>query len=316
MAKRAGKKGAGTTAAKTAPHRSCACNQAHMGLLDRYPEFRSNQSQIQQFTRHFMQSGQAYRTAVRRIPVVVHVVYRTGQENISDAQIRSQIKVLNADFRAKNADLTRIPAPFRPLAADARIEFLMATEDPKGNPTKGITRTKTNVEWFGTEGDPVKFAATGGKDVWDRDRYLNIWVCTLRGGLLGYAQFPGGPADTDGVVVRNTAFGTVGTATAPFNKGRTGVHEVAHYLNLNHIWGNSIVPTCSDSDGIADTPNQFGPNQGKPSFPHISCDNGPNGDMFMNYMDYVDDDSMLMFTHGQVARMQAALANPRANLGI
>ena len=142
---------------------------------------------------------------------------------------------------------------------------------------------------------------------------MNIWVCNLADGLLGYAQFPGGPPETDGVVILNTAFGTTtGTATAPFNGGRTATHEVGHFLNLRHIWGDDFL--CAASDLVADTPNAAGPNFGKPNFPHVSCNNGPNGDMFMNYMDYVDDDSMFMFTPQQVARMLATLEGPRSML--
>jgi pregnancy-associated plasma protein-A len=159
----------------------------------------------------------------------------------------------------------------------------------------------------------VKFKSQGGVDAWPSDAYLNLWVCSLGGGLLGYAQFPGGPAATDGVVILNKAFGTTGTATAPFDLGRTAVHEVGHWLNLRHIWGDT--EDCSGTDFVADTPNAQHPNFGKPSFPHISCSNGPSGDMFMNYMDYVDDDSMVMFTAGQVARMRTALDGPRGAIG-
>jgi hypothetical protein len=134
----------------------------------------------------------------------------------------------------------------------------------------------------------------------------------LGGGLLGYAQFPGGPAATDGVVILNTAFGSVGTAAAPYNLGRTATHEIGHWLNLRHIWGDT--EDCSGSDFVDDTPNAQQPNYGKPTFPHVSCNNAPNGDMFMNYMDYVDDDAMVMFTKGQIARMQATLAGPRNSL--
>jgi hypothetical protein len=130
--------------------------------------------------------------------------------------------------------------------------------------------------------------------------------------LLGYAQFPGGPPGTDGVVILNAAFGTTGTATAPYNLGRSATHEVGHWLNLRHIWGDT--EDCSGTDFVDDTPNAQHPNYGKPTFPHISCTNGPNGDMFMNYMDYVDDAAMFMFTAGQVVRMQATLAGPRAPL--
>jgi len=140
-----------------------------------------------------------------------------------------------------------------------------------------------------------------------------MWVCSLGGGLLGYAQFPGGPSRTDGIVILNRAFGTAGTATAPFHLGRTATHEVGHWLNLRHIWGDT--EDCSGTDFVADTPNAQHPNYGKPRFPHVSCQNGPNGDMFMNYMDYVDDDAMFMFTAQQVVRMQASLDGPRATIG-
>ena len=129
-------------------------------------------------------------------------------------------------------------------------------------------------------------------------------MCQLGGGLLGYAQFPGGPAATDGVVILHTAFGTTGTAAAPFNLGRTATHEIGHWLNLRHIWGDDG-NGCTGDDFVADTPNAAGPNTGMPAFPHVTCGNGPNGDLFMNYMDYTDDAGMFMFTNGQVTRMQA-----------
>jgi hypothetical protein len=253
------------------------------------------------------------RTQVTTIPVVVHVVHRERAEDIPDDQITSQIAVLNADYRKANADLSTVPPPFTAMAADALVQFSLATTDPDGNPTTGITRTKTSVKGFGSD-DAVKRAATGGVDAWPADRYLNMWVCQLEGGLLGYAQFPGGPPETDGVVMLHSAFGTTGTATAPFNLGRTTTHEVGHWLNLRHIWGDDGTG-CNGSDFVADTPNQAGPNYGVPTWPKLSCDNGPHGDMFMNYMDYVDDAAMCMFTVGQVHRMHAALDGPRAGLG-
>ena len=158
---------------------------------------------------------------------------------------------------------------------------------------------------FGTD-DGVKDPARGGVAAWPADRYLNIWVAQLSGGLLGYAQFPGGPAETDGVVITYTAFGTTGTATAPFHLGRTATHEIGHYFNLFHIWGDDGTG-CGGTDEVDDTPNQAGPNTGKPAWPHVTCRNGPHGDLFMDYMDYVDDDMMVMFTPGQVARMWACL---------
>ena len=258
--------------------------------------------------------GQVGRKGITTIPVVVHVVWNTAAQNISDAQIKSQLDVLNRDFRKTNADVTKTPTAFAPLCADSRIQFQLASIDPSGNPTDGITRTKTTASSFGDD-DKVKFAASGGHDAWPRDDYLNIWVCQLGGGLLGYAQFPGGPATTDGVVILHSGFGTTGTAAAPFNLGRTTTHEVGHFLNLRHIWGDDG-SACNGSDFVVDTPNAGGPNFGKPAFPHVTCSNGPDGDLFMNYMDYVDDDAMFMFTVGQVARMQVCLDVDRPTLGV
>ena len=253
-----------------------------------------------------MQKYQNHRTGVITIPVVVHVVYNTTAQNISDAQIQSQINVLNQDFRKLNADASSVPSVFAGLASDAQIEFCLAKRDPNGNATTGITRTQTTRTSFAYSGDYIKYNSTGGKDAWDRNQYLNLWVGNLSGGLLGYAQFPGGAAATDGVVCTYTAFGTTGTAAAPFNKGRTATHEVGHWLNLYHIWGDDN-GACTGSDQVADTPNQANSNGGCPAFPKVSCSNGPNGDMWMNYMDYTDDRCMYMFTTGQKTRMDAVL---------
>jgi hypothetical protein len=222
--------------------------------------------------------------------------------------------VLNQDFRAINADISDVPSVWKSRIGDSRIEFELATVDPSGNATTGITRTKTAVTAFGHAGDPVKSEATGGADPWPADQYLNMWVCQLGGGLLGYATFPGAPAEIDGVVILHSGFGTTGTAKAPFDRGRTATHEIGHWLNLFHIWGDDG-SGCYGSDEVDDTPNAAGPNFGRPSFPHVTCSNGPDGDMFVNYMDYTDDAGMFMFTAGQVIRAQATLDGPRASIG-
>jgi hypothetical protein len=285
----------------------------HELLAETKPEYRQRRLKVEEETRKSLESGQAMRTVARLItlPVVVHVVYQAKEENISDAQVKSQIDVLNKDFRATNSDKKKVPAVWKSLVIDSNIQFELAKTDPDGKSTSGITRTATTVEAFSTNNE-VKSARTGGVDPWPTDRYLNMWVCNLGQGLLGYAQFPGGPAATDGVVILYTAFGTRGTATAPFNKGRTATHEVGHFLSLRHIWGDRN--DCSGNDFVADTPPARQSNNGKPKFPQVTCNNGPNGDMFMNYMDYVDDESMYMFTAGQVARMNATLAGPRKKL--
>jgi len=294
--------------------RRCGAMQVHYRLLETYDDFRQKLVDLERDTLQRLRTGMARRAGgVTQIPVVVHVVFNTSVQNISTAQVNSQITALNRDYRSTNADKSNVPTVWKGLVTDANIKFVLATTDPSGNPTNGITRTNTTRTSFGDD-DSVKSAATGGADPWPAANYLNFWVCPLGGGLLGYAQFPGGPPATDGVVILYTAFGTQGTATAPFNLGRTATHEVGHWLNLHHIWGDR--QDCTGDDFVADTPNAQLPNFGKPTFPHVSCGNGPNGDMFMNYMDYVDDDSMVMFTSGQVARMSAALDSARSSIGI
>jgi hypothetical protein len=285
-------------------HRSCGAMAAHMLLLETHPGFRESQMRLEGATERRRASEAApdlSKAKLVTIKTVVHVVYRTDAQNISTAQINSQIKAMNKDFRATNPDRSQTPAAWKGLVTDSRIQFKVVK----------VTRTKTTQTAFGTD-EGVKSAATGGIGPVNPKTHLNMWVCPLSGGLLGYAQFPGGPVDTDGVVINYQAFGTSGTAQAPFNKGRTATHEVGHYLNLRHIWGDT--PDCSGSDMVADTPNCAGPNFGTPAWPVITCSNGPNGDMFMNYMDYTDDAGMYMFTTQQVLRMRTALETMRTGL--
>ena len=284
--------------------RKCGAMIVQNHLIELDPSIRQRQLVLENATRARMATNIVVRRGLLTIPVIVHVVYQTDEQNISDGQIQSQIEVLNRDYRLGNADINRVPGVWRPLATDAQLGFELAD----------VTRTQTNHGPFTTD-ESVKFAGRGGHDVVGPDTHLNIWVCDLGDGLLGYAQFPGGPPATDGVVILHSGFGTEGTAAAPFHLGRTTTHEIGHYLNLHHIFGDSPLPNCSDDDFISDTPTQLGPNFGKPNFPSISCNNGPNGDMFMNYMDYVDDDTMCMFTAQQVLRMRTALAQERPNLG-
>ena len=295
-------------------HRMCGTMEVHSRILEEHPECRATRAEISSAIEARLSDDPSFRRTcgLTTIPVVVHVVYDTDPGNISDDQITSQIDALNRDYRANNSDTANAPDPWKNVPTDALIQFKMADTDPDGNATDGITRTKTDKTSFSSN-DGVKSSATGGADPWPSDKYLNIWVCRLSGGLLGYAQFPGMPAETDGVVILSTAFGTTGSARAPFDMGRTAVHEVGHWLDLRHIWGDTN--NCSGTDFVDDTPKAQTPNFGKPTFPHVSCSNGPNGDMFMNYMDYVDDDTMIMFTSGQVSRMHAVLEGTRASLG-
>ncbi len=240
------------------------------------------------------------------IPTVVHIVYNDATQNISDAQILSQIQVLNDDFRRRNLDAINTPAEFLAVAADIEIEFCLANVDPNGFETTGITRTSTSTDFFGLT-DEIKSRATGGQSPWNTTDYLNIWVGSLGGGLLGYAQFPGANPLTDGVVVDYQYFGTIGTATAPFDLGRTTTHEVGHWLDLRHIWGDG---GCTVDDGVSDTPLAGGPNYSSIPCTHPGTNScveasGDLPDMFQNFMDYSDDACMNLFTIGQRDRMRA-----------
>ena len=257
------------------------------------------------------------------IPVVVHVVWKTNQENISNAQIESQIEILNADFGRTNIDAINTPSVWQGIAADSEIQFCLAETDPNGNTTTGITRTETTVSQFSMwGGSSVEDASDGGIDAWPNDDYLNIWICNLGGNLLGYASPPSNwISSNDGVVVNYPNFGLSGNSNAPYHKGRTATHEVGHWLNLEHIWGDS---DCGD-DNVNDTPTQVQDNYSCPGFPLVSIcddpqtvgiieDNAPNGDMFMNYMDYVNDACMNLFTTGQKDRMRSAINLYRSNM--
>ena len=275
---------------------------AHMRLLETYAPFRRRQARLELATgrRRSLAAAVAVPKLVT-VDVVVNVVYRTDAQNLKDAQIKSQIAVLNRDFAATNTDKKKVPEPWKGLVTDSRVRFKLAK----------VVRKRTTRASFPTD-DSVKRASSGGAAPHSPESHLNLWVCALSGGILGYAQFPGGPSATDGVVIDYRAFGTQGTAQAPFNLGRTATHEVGHYFNLRHIWADT--EDCSGSDFVADTPNAAGPNYGTPRFPSVSCGNGPSGDMFMNYMDYVDDAAMVLFTAQQVVRMRAALDTARPEL--
>ena len=248
------------------------------------------------------------------IPVVVHVVWKTNSENISDTQIFSQIDVLNKDFRRLNQDTSDTPPIWQSIAADSEIEFCLATTDPNGNTTTGITRTQTSLSEFTINDSYMKSAASGGINPWPNDDYLNIWVCNLTGGLLGYATPPSNFNNPeDGVVVRFKSFGTTGALQSPYNQGRTTTHEVGHWLNLDHLWGYG---NCGN-DQVSDTPKQEDENFDCGTFPFqdVACNTtGVNGTMFMNYMDYTNDACMNLFTNGQKDRMLAAINQYRSNM--
>ena len=295
----------------------CHTTEYMQQLFEADPQYKANHAALEESIQEWIENNsQQPEAADIIIPVVVHVVWRTGAENIPDAQVISQINKLSKDFQRLNSDTTKTPAHFKSIATDSKISFCLATRDPNGNWTNGIVRKETTKTSFSMD-NGVKFNASGGSNAWDRNKYLNIWVCNLSGGILGYAQFPGGQANTDGVVIGYKYFGDKAdgsfSLTYPYNEGRTTTHEVGHWFNLFHIWGDDS-GACNGSDNVNDTPNQADETFGCPSGNQVSCTNGPNGDNYQNYMDYSDDRCMNMFTTGQKTRMWATINTSRVSL--
>ncbi len=287
----------------TTGQRICGAVDVLNAQLQADPSLAQRMASIEKQTQDFVaaqqpggRSTQATATAYTglvTIPVAVHVIYNTTAQNISQAQIQSQIDVLNRDYRKTNSDVSKVPAAFSSLVTDMNVQFTLASVDRTSSTTKSWT---TN--------DAMKKSSSGGVNAISPTTKLNIWVCNMSGGILGYAQFPGGTAATDGVVINTTAFGNTGNVLAPYNTGRTATHEIGHWLNLYHIWGDA---SCG-SDLVADTPTQKTSNGGCPTYPHKTCNNTTSGDMFMNYMDYTNDACMYMFTNGQKDRTRALFA--------
>lgn len=304
--------------------RKCASNDLLLQQLSEDPGRAAVMQQIENQTAAYIlaqqKNGANNMQAIVTIPVVFHVVYNTAAQNISDAKCIAQLNQLNLDYARMNSDAGNTPAAFAGLAANTQIQFCLAQRDPSGNATTGIIHKSTTTTSFSSN-DNVKKSANGGDNAWDATKYLNIWCCNLGGGLLGYAQFPGGSASTDGVVVLYSSVGSMaspGTAS-PYHLGRTATHEVGHWLNLRHIWGDES--NCNADDLVSDTPQQKAENYGCPAYPQTTqsggrCSTSDPSSMFMNYMDYTDDACMNMFSTGQAARMQALFASNGARYSI
>ncbi|CAD0009257.1 zinc metalloprotease [Flavobacterium chungangense] len=285
-----------------ATRRGCASQQVLDAQLKADPMLAIRMNEIEAFTNKSILTNRLVNGKIE-IPVVVNVLYRTAAQNISTAQIQSQIDVLNKDFNALNSDYNNVPALFSGVKANVGITFVL---------DQVIRKSTTKTQW-GTN-DAMKKTAQGGLAPTSPTTKLNLWSCVIGNDILGYAQFPGGPSSTDGVVIDYRYFGLSGAANAPFNLGRTGTHEVGHWMNLRHIWGDA---TCG-SDLVSDTPVHNEENYGVPAYPHYSTCPGTPVEMTMNYMDYTNDNAMYMFSTGQKNRMAAIFVSggPRASFGI
>lgn len=277
-----------------ATERHCAADDVLREQIKNDPSLRQRMDAIEEFTQRVAANPEQFRlvNGIIEIPVVFNVLYRTTAQNVSLTQLQSQIDVLNEDFAATNADYNLTSTYNSVKAGNIGVRFVL-------DQVKRRSTTKTS--W--STNDAMKKSAQGIAPTSPTTK-LNIWVCNMGGGILGYAQFPGGNSATDGVVLDDNATGRTGTAAAPFNKGRTATHEVGHWMNLRHIWGDA---TCGN-DQVGDTPTHNTANYGCPSAGHLSTCSGTPVEMTMNYMDYTDDACMYMFSLGQKSRMLAVFA--------
>lgn len=308
----------------------CATMQVLESRLAKNPQLRLNFEKERQNFRKAVAS-KAYRSietinnsgsnnrTITTIPVVFHIV-TTNPNSITDAQIRAQLDTLNKDFAGANGDSVLIPSYFKSLYGKSGIQFCLAQRTPSGNATTGIERVTTSTAEFNSSGNSMKHSSTGGTDIWDGDKYFNVWVVGLAGSALGFATFPNdGVPYEQGVVIDYTTL--PGGSQANYNSGKTLTHETGHYFNLYHIWGDDETTTsypfgtCFGSDDVDDTPNQSVSTGG--CFTGIrtdSCTRTGNGVMYQNFMDYSYDRCLVMFTKAQVTRMEDAVAAYRRSL--
>jgi len=275
--------------------------------------FNAREIQFQEMVKQRIASRKSSKTGeLVTVPVVFHIVMN-NQSAVTDAQIIAQLDTINKDYAGLNAGASRIPSYFKSLFGQSGIQFVLSKRTPNDEPTTGIVRYNTTQSSFDYTNNFVKHPAMGGADSWDTDSYLNIWVCALANNTLGYATFPNdGAEDEQGVVIAYTSL-PGGSATG-FNAGKTLTHEIGHYFNLLHIWGDDN-GSCNGSDGVSDTPNQGNSNNScRTGVVTDNCSPTSPGIMYQNFMDYTPDNCLLMFTAQQVSRMETAYSNYRSLL--
>ena len=287
-----------------AQSRPCGTDMMVRKSLSQHPELQAQRDELEAFTRQFTSSNER---ALKVIPVVFHVIHNYGSENIAKTQIEDAIRILNEDYQLLNSDQNEVIPAFASIVANVGFEFRLAQLDPNGNCTDGITRTVSTLTF--SADDNVKDLV-----VWPRNKYLNVWVVdNISFGAGGYAYLPGSAqAATDGIVVLHTQLGSIGTSGGSNFSARTLTHEVGHWFNLLHTWGDTNSPgdaaNCSSDDNVTDTPNTIGVAGQNCNLAQVTCGSLDN---VQNYMDY--SSCAKMFTNGQKTRMLAAINSGTAS---
>jgi hypothetical protein len=296
----------------------CGADEYNQKFIDDNP---TKYKQIEQNMQNWIVNSRLKKDVTQQqymIPVVFHIVWNDSVENLHDSIIHRQLEVINRDFNLLNTDTSILTDTLKFLPGNMGITFELATVNPKGGVTTGITRTNTTVPAFSYWDNAIKFDDLGGKDAWDPVHYMNIWVGDLGGGLLGYSQFPGGDTITDGNVID---YAVTGNAYYPWTYGpdyaggRVLVHEIGHWLNLFHPWWGGGLSWCGD-DGVYDTGKQDGPTYPQAGCPDTSFSNctPSEREIVKIYMDYCGDSCMVAFTNGQVERAHASIQTYRQDM--
>ncbi len=266
----------------------------------------STRSAIERFTAEYKSYGNPQPVT---IPVVFHVLNQDALSPVTLADAQEQVAVLNNCFAGVQGEFLHVADSlegFGARKANTLISFCLAQRDPAGAPTTGLNLELTSVPMWNPGDTGIYHEELGGANAWDVERYLNVWVTSMRDTITSYAQMPGGPVASDGIVMDNRYFGVIEDTAWAYREGKTLVHLVGNYLNLYDLWGEGGL--CSD-DYVEDTPIHNAPNYGcNEIYRHVStCGDNPV-EMTMNFMDNTDDACMYMFTYGQMMRMHAVLA--------